>query len=134
MITTKGGDVMSCLTDGKNTLGLVRVETDKVIAACNKMLNSIYEYRSNARRLYCQQWLAAATKRRQRFWRFFGCRKPVLRDALKDFYGGQFPVSFDVSMTYGLQERNCKDLLRAAKATNNSTMWISNEGARTCRL
>jgi len=126
---------MSCLTDDKNTLGLVRVETDKVIAACNRMLNSIYEYRSNARRKYCQQWLTAATKRWQRFWRFFGFRKPVLRDALEDFYhGGQFPASFSVSIIYSLQEQNCKDLLRAAKATNNSTMWISNEGARTCRL
>jgi len=125
---------MSCLTDDKNTLGLVRVETDKVILACNKMLKSIYDYRSDARREYCRQWLTAATKRWQRFWRFFGFRKPVLRDALENFYGGQFPTSFDVSIKFGLQERNCKDLLRAAKATNNSTMWISTEGVRTCRL
>jgi len=125
---------MSCLTDDKNTLGLVRVETDKVIAACNKKLNSIYAYRSDARRQYCQQWLTAATKSWQRFWRFLGYKKPVLRNALESFYGGQFPTSFDVSITYGLQEQNCKDLLRAAKATNNSTMWISNEGARACNL
>lgn len=125
---------MSCLTDDKNTLGLVRVETDKVIVACNKMLKTIASYRSDARREYCQEWLTAATKRWQRFWRFFGFRKPLLRDAIYDYYHSQHPPSFMVSMTYGLQEMNCKDLLRAAKATNNSTMWISNEGARACRL
>jgi hypothetical protein len=125
---------MSCLTGDKKLLGLVEVETERVIVACNRKLNSIYGYRSDARRQYCKQWLTAATRKWQRFWRFLGFRKPVMRDAIKDFYGGQYPVSFDVSMTYGLQEKNCKDLLRAAQATNNSTMLISIEGARTCSL
>ena len=128
------GNIMFCLNDDKNTLGFVRVETDKVIAACNKKINSIYTYRSNSRRQYCQQWLDDATKRWQYFWRFLGCKKPLLRDALEAFYGGQYPFSFEVSITYGSQEQSCKDLLRVAKATNNSIMWISNKGAKACDL
>lgn len=126
-----------CLIDEKKTLGMIRVETESVISACNRTLNDINKRRSTSRRTFCNQWLASATKSWQRYWRWFGFRKPVLRNALFEFYHSRyhhFPPSFYTSLTWGLQEQDCRKLLRAAKATKHRTMWISTTGASICGL
>lgn len=48
------------LCTSEKPLGMIRVDADKVIIACNNTIRSIHEYRSDARRKYCNKWLTAA--------------------------------------------------------------------------
>lgn len=123
---------MSCFDD-KKTLGMVRVETSKVIVACNKTLKRIYAHRSKARRDYCQDWLDSSMKKWKILWRWFGFSKPTFRDAIYDYYHkNKYPPVFTVSMAYSIQEDECEKLLRAAKATDGLSMWLSVNGANVC--
>lgn len=122
------------LCTSEKPLGMIRVDADKVIIACNNTIRSIHEYRSDARRKYCNKWLTAANKSWQRFWRWFGFSKPVLRDALIAYYGPRLSQAMEDRLTYSLQEQDCKQLLRAAIATDHATMWVSTNGARSCKL
>ena len=124
---------MSCLTDDKTTLGMVRVETNKVIVACNDTLKGIRAYRSKARREYCQEWLKSATTSWKRFWWMF--RKPTFRDAIYSYYHSDrgFPRTI-VRLSHKLQELECKKILRAAQATTGVSMWLSVDGVNICNL
>jgi hypothetical protein len=127
---------MLCLSE--ENLGMVRVETALVISACKKQLQNIYKKRSNMRRAYCEEWLKEAEFYWCRFWRFLGYEKPVLRNALYNYYGGMsrgyHSYSFEVKITYRQSEIDCEKLLHAAQVTKNPTMWISPEGVKVCRL
>jgi hypothetical protein len=114
-------------------LAMTEVNKEDVITACQAVIRSIAEHSSIMRRKCCYEWLASQEKSWQSFWRFFGYKKPTLRDAISHYY--QYDYEWNFVPYYCLVRKNdCQALLRTARATPGQTMWISDAGVRACSL
>jgi hypothetical protein len=114
-------------------LAMTEVNKEAVITACESVIRSISEHSSIVRRKCCYEWLASQEKNWRSFWRFFGYKKPTLRDAIVNYYNYEREWHF-VSCYCLAQKSGCCSLLRTARATLGQTMWISDAGVRTCSL
>lgn len=114
------------------TTGTV-VDKNHVIQRCQKTLNDIYFWRSQHRRKYVEKYLQSMKFWHQYFW-WLGVPQPTRRNAIFSYYhGSKIPASFTGTITYGLQETKCKELLDAALIAKKDVL-VSSDGIRICNL
>jgi cytoplasmic iron level regulating protein YaaA (DUF328/UPF0246 family) len=116
-------------------LGMVQVETHRLIKACEATIESIKLGREKLKKQYIQEILEEKLRVYNKSWFKRFKKEPTEEDAIYRYeHGDWYRSSHSVKHTYKNQEEACKKLLNAAKASYLPYIWVSTESISYCNL
>lgn len=116
-------------------LGAAQYSTQDVVNACESVLRAIRQNRRKIRRDYVRNYIETYEKKSNDWWRFWIKEKTktqLIKLALKAYFNPNKLISpsYHEFSSCSLQKHDCLQILRMAKNTKSSTVWLTPEAVR----